>query len=243
MAKTKTTPRKAGHRCSICSERLDTLAEWTQHTIECATKKKESLSFECSECNHATKRKRDLDRHIAKVHPDLKEQNLSDSSSDESGWRTNDPGDLIDEDESLEQATDARENTKASASLEDGRTVRKATDPLPVFPPPRKSVLANQLKRKSVFDLDDSNEPQQGYSGYKSPPRQSKKSKVEDEVSKESSVTEREITTATRTVEIQTERSCKIVHHKRQRIMKYEKDGRQVEEIVTEEWESEHETD
>ena len=241
MAKTKTTPRKVGHRCSICSERFDTLAEWTQHTIECATKKKELLSFECPECNHATKRKRDLDRHIAKVHPDLKEENLSDSSSDESGWRTNDPGDLIDEDESLVQATDKQEATKASASLEDGRTVRKATDPLPVFAPPRKSVLANQLKRKFVFDRNDTSEPQQGNSRDKSPLRRPKKSKVENEVSEEESVTEREVV-ATRTVATQTERSCKIVHHKKQRIMKYEEDGRQVEEIVTEEWESEHET-
>ena len=218
------------------------MAEGTQNTIECATKKKKSLSFECSECNHATKRKRDINRHIAKVHQDLKEENLSDSICDESGWRTNDPGDLIDEDEALDQATDTREATKASASLEDGRTVRKATYPLPVFAPPRKSELANQLKRKSVFDLEDSSEPQHGQSRDKSPPRRPKKSKVVNEVSKEESVTEREVT-ATRTVETQTERSCKIVHHKKQRILRYEEDGRQVEEIVTEEWDSEHERD
>ena len=141
----------------------------------------------------------DLDRHIAKVHPDLKERNLSDTSSDESGWRTNDPGDLIDEDtlaESLEQAIDTRKATTASASLEDGHTDRKATAPVPVFAPPRRSVLANHLKRKAVFDLNDSSEPHQGYSRDKSLPRP----KLSSE---ESSVTERDVT-ATRSIATQT---------------------------------------
>ncbi|KAK3099805.1 hypothetical protein FSP39_010043 [Pinctada imbricata] len=155
MAKTKTPPKKAGYRCIISSERFESTAEWTQHTVECATKKRESLVFECPHCDHSSKRKRDLDRHIKRAHNDKVETVSSDSSADESDWKTHDPGTLqhiIGEPEGHGNIAEA----KGSGDLEEERIIWKPTIPMPIFAPASQSVLDGQLKRKSVFDYPQS---------------------------------------------------------------------------------------
>ncbi|KAK3084157.1 hypothetical protein FSP39_009202 [Pinctada imbricata] len=200
--------------------RLST-AEWTQHTVECATKKRESLVFECPHCDHASKRKRDLDRHIKSAHNDKVEKVSSDSSADESDWKTHDPGTLqhiIGEPEGHGNIAEA----KGSGDLEEGRIIRKPTIPMPIFAPPRQSVLDGQLNTKSVFD-----DPQPGCSTDPCDTIEPSSSTLESKIRKY-------------TVATQTCCKCKIVRHKRQRITRFEEDDKQVEIISEEEWESEH---
>lgn len=89
MVNTKVTPAKPGHRCSLCGKRYPTEDEWKEHTLSCAKERRDELTYECPDCDYATKREMDLKRH-SKTH------NAAKKKRNEPNDLRKDPGDLFD---------------------------------------------------------------------------------------------------------------------------------------------------
>ncbi|XP_062604049.1 RE1-silencing transcription factor-like [Saccostrea cucullata] len=129
MANTKTTKRKEGHLCPMCSQRFGEESEWEKHVLECGRKRRQKR-FECSHCDYATNKKSDMVRHCKTRHGGFAQV---DSESD---WEQLDPGNLSDV---------VGEATAAGTSLPSSEvTQRKPTRPTPVHTPKVKSLLSKR---------------------------------------------------------------------------------------------------
>lgn len=89
MVNTKVTTAKPGHRCILCGKRYPTEDEWKEHTLACAKEKKDELTYECPDCDYATRRERDLKRH-SETH------NVAKDKPDEPNDLRNNHGDFLD---------------------------------------------------------------------------------------------------------------------------------------------------
>ena len=117
MPLTKTTPRKYS-QCVICKE-LVHREELQSHMLECVANR-----HECDECGSSFKKALYFNKHKKKMH-DTKEASLCSKGtavSDQEDW---------DKDPEVEIEVD---------SLESGRVIRKATQPLPVSAPKKAKV-------------------------------------------------------------------------------------------------------
>ncbi|XP_033745681.1 uncharacterized protein LOC117331192 [Pecten maximus] len=129
MPQVKTTPRKPGLVCPLCSERLPSNEEWTVHLVKCGTNARDKKKFECDQCNFVTEKNVCLKRHVERKHPicnELDEQ---------------DPGSVLDilgyvsEDEPEPPSKISKQGEMV--------TIRKPCRPQPVYTPRQPSIHKN----------------------------------------------------------------------------------------------------
>lgn len=89
MVNTKTTARKEGHRCPMCNERIMEENSWEKHVIECGRKRPQKR-FECTQCDYATNKKSDMQRHERTRHGGSSGTVQAESESDHE-WESMDP--------------------------------------------------------------------------------------------------------------------------------------------------------
>lgn len=147
MAKTKTTSAEQLKKCPFCSFKSRSHSEWKDHMAECY----ETRHF-CRRCDYSTDKKVNYIRHLKRNHPDevekgqgsqqsdnaegikSSEDSLSrdlheDESSDEEEWLSQEPDITIDE----EPGTSGPSPCEKAVDP----TVRKRTQPMPVYTPDR----------------------------------------------------------------------------------------------------------
>ncbi|XP_052681349.1 uncharacterized protein LOC128162210 [Crassostrea angulata] len=147
MAKTKTTSAEQLKKCPFCSFKSRSHSEWKDHMADCY----ETRHF-CRRCDYSTDKKVNYIRHLKRNHPDevekgqgsqqsdnaegikSSEDSLSrdlheDESSDEEEWLSQEPDITIDE----EPGTSGPSPCEKAVDP----TVRKRTQPMPVYTPDR----------------------------------------------------------------------------------------------------------
>lgn len=132
MVNTKTTARKEGHRCPMCNERIMEENSWEKHVIECGRKRRQKR-FECTQCDYATNKKSDMQRHERTRHGGSSGTVQAESESDHE-WESLDPGslsDVVGESDILRTIPVTPEVTK-----------RRPTRPLPVYVPRAKAIVS-----------------------------------------------------------------------------------------------------
>lgn len=130
MVNTKTTGRKEGHRCPMCSQRIIDEDSWEKHVIECGRQRRQKR-FECKQCDYATNKKSDMQRHERTRHSGRSDHVPAGSDSE---WETQDPGTLSD--------VVGESNAPTPISITSEVTKRKPTRPLPVYAPKAKTIVS-----------------------------------------------------------------------------------------------------
>lgn len=76
----------------MCNARLMDEIEWERHVVECGRKRRQK-KFECAECDYATNKKGDMEKHCLTRHSEVVSF-VDNSSTDD--WEHLDPGNLSD---------------------------------------------------------------------------------------------------------------------------------------------------
>ncbi|KAK3098865.1 hypothetical protein FSP39_023828 [Pinctada imbricata] len=147
MPATKKTPVKH-HRCPMCGLGFMEAKAWTDHIIDCGRQRMEKQSFVCevAGCDYATSRKSDLTRHTKRKHDVVQIAEESDSA-----WEDQDPGNLSDY-----VGVARKEAVKPKPAfdfIQLGRTVRKPTNPNPVFAPQKRPIRTEEESVKHKLDV------------------------------------------------------------------------------------------
>lgn len=155
MAKTKTTSAEQLKKCPFCSFKSRSHSEWKDHMAECY----ETRHF-CRRCVYSTDKKVNYIRHLKRNHPDevergqgsqqsdnaegikSSEDSLSrdlheDESSDEEEWLSQEPDITIDEEPGTSNKDCIVTSGPSPCEKAVDPTVRKRTQPMPVYTPDR----------------------------------------------------------------------------------------------------------
>ena len=175
MAKTKITSGEQSKKCPFCPFKTTAHSAWKDHMAECY-----ETRYFCKKCNYSTLKKVNYLRHLKRNHIEPAEgtqsrdqaeckDNSEESSSKElpeqvsSGdedWLEEDPDISLGEEIQDESMAGPSTSTQSKTDLPEDPTVgdptvRKRTQPLPVYTPsknkaPRLEVVSKDVSRKMV---------------------------------------------------------------------------------------------
>jgi hypothetical protein len=131
MVNTKTTARKEGHRCPMCNQRIMDEDSWEKHVVDCGRKRLQK-KYECGQCDYATNKKSDMQRHERTRHGGGSGPVEVDTDS-EHEWEALDPGNLSD----VVGGSDLAHTVPVVPEV----PKRKPTRPPPVYVPRAKAIL------------------------------------------------------------------------------------------------------
>lgn len=114
----------------MCNVRIANEGEWEKHVVECGRNRRQK-KFECADCDYATNKKSDMERHRRTRHNETVPV-TADSGTDD--WEQLDPGNMSDVVGSTPQQP-----------LVDEVVQRKPTRPTPVCAPTTKSKVSQDL--------------------------------------------------------------------------------------------------
>ncbi|KAK3084505.1 hypothetical protein FSP39_014486 [Pinctada imbricata] len=145
MVNTKTTKVTGAKRCPMCSAVCPNEEKFKEHVALCAL-----TEYSCDVCDFTSNRPCNVKRHFQRVHkglttnqqliplgqtpvlaatPSATSSACASKSGDESDWKEQDPGALI---ENNDSSADESESDQEDSSVLAGRLYRKHTSPSPV---------------------------------------------------------------------------------------------------------------